>query len=213
MRSTLRFLEIANRHFGGDRLVFGYLDRWSRTWPKDRPVTFLDVGTGWADLPIRIVRWAQRHDIDVRITGIDSTPEIARLATANARRCPQIEIIRQDLASFAESGRRFDVVLASLFLHHIPDRSLIEVLRICDRLALRAVLFSDLRRSRSGYWATAALTRLVGNRVVQNDGPLSVRRAFTADELEQWAHQAGLPYLRARRHAFFRLGLAGEKPR
>jgi len=211
LRETLRFLEQTNRFLGGDRLIFHYLDCWSRHWPSDRPVTMLDVGTGGADLPVRIARWARRRRIDARVTGIDSTPEIARLARQNVRAFPEIEIVESDLQSFAQGNRRFDVVLGSLFLHHVAPAEIVEAVRLCDRLAIRALLFSDLRRSRAGYWATRAYTWLLGNRVVRFDGPLSIRRAFTAAELAQLAAQSRLDYLRPRRHAFFRLALAGEK--
>ena len=211
LRGTLRFLERTNRWFGGDRLVFHYLERWSRRWPRHRPLDVLDVGTGGADLPVRIARWASRRGLDARVTGIDSNPEIARLARQNVRAFPEIEIVESDLQSFAQGGRRFDVVIGSLFLHHVSPAGIVEAMRLCDRLATRAVLFSDLRRCRAGYWATRVYTALFGNRVVRFDGPLSIRRAFTSGELSRLAQQARLPYLRPRRHAFFRLALAGEK--
>lgn len=211
MRRTLRFLERTNRYLGGDSLVFSYLDAWSRHWPGGRPVSVLDVGTGGADLPVRLVRWARRRGFDLRVTGIDSTPSIARIARESTRAYPEIEIVEADLRSFASSSRRFDVVIASLVLHHIPDDSLIDALCLLDKLAEQAALLSDLRRSQAGYWATSALTGLLGNRVVRHDGPLSIRRAFTVAELQGLAERAGLPYLRARAHAFFRLALAGEK--
>ena len=57
-----------------------------------------------------------------------------------------------------------------------------------------------------------SVTHVLGaHPIVQNDGPLSVKRAFTAKELEYFGRQAGLPYLKAQTHFGYRLTLAGEK--
>jgi hypothetical protein len=79
-------------------------------------------------------------------------------------------------------------------------------------LAKRGIIISDLRRGRAGYWAVKLLSDAVGNAVVRHDAPLSVRRAFRAEELETLARQAGLSYLSARPQPWFRISLAGEKP-
>jgi hypothetical protein len=55
------------------------------------------------------------------------------------------------------------------------------------------------------------LSRLAGDDIVRHDGPLSVRRAFLSEDLSRAAEEAGLDYLRVRRHPWFRLSLAGEK--
>jgi len=46
------------------------------------------------------------------------------------------------------------------------------------------------------------------NPLIQHDGPLSIRRGFTAPELEALAIAAGWKAPRVRRGAFFRLMLA-----
>ena len=115
-----------------------------------------------------------------------------------------------DLGTFAALDGRFDYVLGSLFLHHLPPAELVPSLRLCDGLALKGMLFSDLRRCAAAYAGVSALTCMAG-RVSRYDGPLSVRRAFLPEELEDAAERAGLRYLRVRRGPFFRLSLAGEK--
>ena len=46
-----------------------------------------------------------------------------------------------------------------------------------------------------------------GNRLTRHDGPLSVRRSFTARELERLAHDAGFAGARVYRHVPFRVVL------
>jgi hypothetical protein len=48
--------------------------------------------------------------------------------------------------------------------------------------------------------------------LTRHDGPLSVLRAFTADELRDIALRAGLVHVRVQRRWFFRLLLTGTSP-
>ncbi len=94
---ALRYIRAVNRGLGGVKALMSHLRTWSRHWPKDRPVTLLDVATGSADLPLAACRWAQDAGFDLRVTAIDKhgeTLEFARERTrgvggdfAGARRC------------------------------------------------------------------------------------------------------------------------------
>ena len=84
---------------------------------------------------------------------------------------------------------------------------------LADRLPIagRGMIISDLERSRAGYWAVTALSRIIGNAVVRHDAPLSVRRAFNLADLNLLARESGLGYLKSRKEPFFRVSLSGEK--
>lgn len=207
---ALDFLSASNAFLGGWAVVRERLEVWSRAWDKRRQVTMLDVGTGAADMPLRILNWSRRRRFHVEIVGIDTDARILELARARTEGEENLSLIHSDLRSFAAQGDRFDYVLGSLFLHHVPPSELEEALRLCDGLASKGLLFSDLHRCAAAYAGVRALTCLAG-RVSRCDGPLSVRRAFLPEELERAALNAGLGYLRVRRGPFFRLSLAGEK--
>lgn len=208
---TLRFLELTNRWFGGAGIVLRALNRWRGGWPAGRQLRLLDVGTGGADIPRAILDWARTVGVDLAITAIDSAPDVVAAARERARGVPGLSIELASLADVAASGRRFDYVIASLFLHHVtPDRT-VRALESLDRLAKRGVIISDLRRS---WWSLAGVGLLAyaaGNSVVRHDGPLSVRRAFTVEELRELASECGLGYLAARSEGPFRVSLSGEK--
>lgn len=210
LADALDFLSASNTFLGGWDVVRARLEVWSRTWDKRRVVTMLDVGTGAADIPARILNWGRRRRFRIRMVGIDGDATVLELARKRTEEEPCLTLIHADLRSFAALGGRFDYVLGSLFLHHVPRADLVNALRLCDRLAVKGVLFSDLRRCAAAYAGVRALTCLSG-RVTRNDGPLSVRRAFLPEELEAAAERAGLRYLRVRRGPFFRLSLSGEK--
>ncbi|HEY3381908.1 MAG TPA: methyltransferase domain-containing protein [Vicinamibacterales bacterium] len=211
VRKTLRFLELTNRCFGGAAVVLRRFVSWHGQRAFTASLRILDVGTGGADVPVALINWARPLGLDLRVTAIDSAPDIVEAARARVSRVPEITVERCSLFDLAASGRRFDIVVASLFLHHVPPSRTPDALRAIDRLAVRGVIISDLMRSPVALVAVGALALVAGNHVVRHDGPLSVRRAFTVDELEQLASNTGLTYLAAEREGPFRVSLSGQK--
>ncbi len=208
---VLHFLALVHRYAGGERVLFEFLKEWSPHWPKDRVITVLDVGTGGADIPLSLVRWGKRHGFQFQITAIDIMPVIVAIARENTASYPEIRVLESDFFSFAQRGEQFDLVISSLFLHHMPDEKLVELLALCDAMAKRGVIMSDLSRSRKAYWSVGVLTTLFGNKVARHDGLLSVRRALTVGELDVLTKNARLTHLETRQHPFFRLSLSTEK--
>lgn len=210
LERALRFLSASNRLLGGHSCVLRRLEAWSRRWRPGETVRILDVGAGAGDLLAALRAWADRRRVRVALTGIDLSEAVLHRARKLVRG-RDIELREADLFAFAAGGRRFDYVVASLLLHHIPIRRQVEALRALDKLAARGVVVSDLRRTRPAYWGVKAVTRVFGDPISAHDGPVSVRRSFTIDELAALAREAGLPYLKAEKEPFFRATLAGDK--
>jgi hypothetical protein len=94
----------------------------------------------------------------------------------------------------------------------LSDQEIIALLQRSDRLTLRGMIMNDLKRSVRAWawiWALSRLGR--AHPIVQYDGPLSVKRAFTPNELRNFARQANVTYTEVHTHFGYRLTLAGEK--
>lgn len=206
---ALDFLVFCNGALGGWAAVRAVLERWSRRWPRGRRLSFLDVGTGAADIPRRLLSWGRARGFDLSVTAIDTDPAVLALARRRAGGEPGLELLGADLEELARAGRRFDYVMGSLVLHHVPHDRLAALLRLCDRLAERGLLFCDLHRNGWAYAGVRAAT-FFGGRVSRHDGPLSVRRAFRPAELLAAALEAKLDYLGVAAGTL-RLLLSGEK--
>jgi len=211
LRRALGFLRLTNRFFGGEAVILGHMERFRRNWPPGASISVLDVGTGSADIPAALVRWARARGVSMRVTALDRSQAVLALARENAAAFPEVVVREGDFFDLARSGETFDYVTASLFLHHLPPGREVEALRGFDRLAKRGVIVSDLSRGPAAFAGVWLLSRLAGDDIVRHDGPLSVRRAFTPEDLSRSAEEAGLEYLRVRRRPWFRLSLAGEK--
>jgi 2-polyprenyl-3-methyl-5-hydroxy-6-metoxy-1,4-benzoquinol methylase len=182
------------------------LNRWSGSagilWPPiealarargNRVLTVLDIATGGGDVPIRLRRKGRHAGIDLKIEGCD----ISQCAVDYARECAErkgsnVTFFRHDALGEA-LPTQYDIVMCSLFLHHLDDERAAELLRRMAQAARHLVLINDLRRSRGGLTLAHVATRLLTtSAVVHFDGPQSVRAAFTIDEMAALARRAGL---------------------
>jgi ubiquinone/menaquinone biosynthesis C-methylase UbiE len=171
----------------------------------------LDVGTGSADIPLDLHRRARRAGLPLRITATDAHPQMLGIALERTAGTT-IDVQHADALALPFADDAFDVVLLSLTLHHFETDAQRQALREARRVARRAVVVNELERCRANYWGARALAGTVwrGNRLTRHDGPLSVLRAFTPEELRAAAQDAGLRVESVIRRYFFRLVLVAD---
>jgi len=156
-------------------------------------VRVLDVATGSGDLPIALWHRAQKARLDFEIHGVDVSERALdyareRAAAARARiGFSQLDVLEQDLPD------GFDVVVSSLFLHHLSADQGRHLLSAMAGATRHLVVISDLVRNRRGLLLTEFAVRIfTRSDVVHIDGPRSVRAAFSRDEVGHLALEAGL---------------------
>jgi len=193
MRESFRFITAVNRWLGGTGALRSFLARESRSWDRSRPIRLLDLGTGIADIPLAIGDWARSRGFEFRSVGLDLHPTCVELAREAAAGRPDVEIAagdaREALATFGP--RSFDYVHAGMFLHHLPDGEVEQVLTVMGRLARRAVVWNDLIRSPLSRLGVRLLTCRSAP-IVRDDARLSVEKGFTRTEAMGFAERAGL---------------------
>ena len=185
---SLRNIGRANRWFGGAAAVRFGLARTLAGVPPGTTLSLLDLGTGLGDLPRVAVRWGAARGINVVPMGVEISRVAATLAAGagvpTALACAGAPPIRD---------KSVDVVLVSQVAHHLTKASVIHLLQTCDRLARRAAIVADLRRSpiaRPAYWCGA---RFLGfDPVTVADGMTSIRRGFSRIELSSLLARAGV---------------------
>jgi len=189
---NLRDLARINHWLGGTALSLRALEAVPGT--GSRP-TVLDVGTGGADIPVALLRWATRRGTTMTVVGIDSRQEI--LAAAR-RRTPAAHVSNLTLElgdgrSLPYPDGSFDIAHASLVLHHLGPGAAVAMLREMGRVARLGVIVNDLDRSWLGWLGAWLLGHLLTrNRYTRNDAPLSVRRAYRLREAWNLLRAAGL---------------------
>ncbi|HET9835506.1 MAG TPA: methyltransferase domain-containing protein, partial [Rhodanobacteraceae bacterium] len=181
------------------------INRASRTaatlWPpiarilSARPgasASLLDVACGGGDVAIALARRAHRHGFALSVEGCDISDTALQHAALDASHAGElVKFFHADVLSEA-LPQRYTFIISTLFLHHLSDAQIVELLR---KLAANAdhLLISDLIRGRSGYTLAWFGTRLLSrSHIVHEDGLRSVRAALTLDEARALAEEAGL---------------------
>ena len=196
---SLRDVRRANTTLGGANAVLAELDRLLPA--LGREVSLLDVGTGLADIPARARKLAARRNVRLSTFGVD---QAATLASVSARVLDGSACADARCLPFANAS--VDVVICSQVLHHFEDDEIAIVLRELHRVARRAVIVSDLRRSwfaMVGFWMVSWL--LGFHAVSRHDGAVSVLRGFTDRDLAEHVHHATGRVAIIRRHLGYRL--------
>ena len=202
---SLRNIGRSNLWFGGRSAVSSALSRVLAKVPRGESLSLLDVGTGLGDLPRAAVAWGRRRGLQIRPFGLERHPAAARIAKAGG-----LTTLIGCGGSLPLRSRGVDLVIVSQVAHHLEPEILEALLRECDRVARRAVIVSDLRRSRlaeAGFWIGARLLRFDSDTRI--DGLRSIRRGFSAAELVRTLEQAGIRG-RVWRHPMFRLVAAWQ---
>jgi SAM-dependent methyltransferase len=181
-----------NRFLGGSGTLLEGVRPFLEVKGDGAPLTILDVGTGGADLPLAMVACARSLGRKVRITAVDRDPATVEYARAKTADVPEIEIHAADAFELPFAPSSFDLVTASMFLHHFSRPDATRLIAGFKTIATRAVLINDLRRHVVP-WAFIGLMGRITRRgpMFVHDAPLSVLRGFTARELLAIALDAG----------------------
>ena len=167
----------------------------------DATLRVLDVACGGGDVAVALAKKSQRHGLSIEFSGCDFSQTAINFASAGAaKQRVEVHFFRAD--AIAEPlPADYDVVVCSLFLHHLDEADAVKLLQSMKQAARRVVLISDLLRSRLGYVLTwCGLRILTRSRICHVDGPLSVRAAFTAQEVLDLATSAELSGATLTRH-------------
>jgi len=207
---NLSDLRRINRFLGGRRVVLRALSSYFREASLKR-ISLLDIGTGSADLPMAISSSCRMRGLDSFIAAVDISERNLRVSQSHLGVSDEIHLVQADSLRLPFASRSFDFVTASLFLHHFRDDDVVLLLADFGRVARRAVIVNDLVRNLVPYY----LTRIAGpilaaSFLTRNDGPVSVLRGFTADELNHLALRAGLKVRELKRMFPYRLSMVAE---
>lgn len=208
LAANLRDIRLMNRWLGGTAFALHHV---RRLLAGHTQASLLDVATGSADIPLALRRWAARRGAMLEVTGLDASDAILREADKPAE-AAGLHLVQGDARCLPWRDESYDVVMCCLAIHHFGPGDVETVLSEMWRTCRIGTVVIDLARSYEAYAATWLLTKApIFNGMTQNDGPLSVLRAYTPEELGTLAQRSGLRHIRQRRHYPFRQALVATK--
>lgn len=190
MDQTLKELEVINTLLGGNHVT---LDGLKKLIGSKKTVTIVDVGCGGGDMLRLIRKWCCRRGVEAKLIGIDANPAIVGFARNNSKPEDRIDYHSIDIFSEQFNKIEYDILVGTLFFHHFSDEQLIMFFRNVFRQSRMGFVINDIHRHWFAYHSIKWLTRLFSkSKMVQNDGPVSVLRAFRKSELERILKSAGI---------------------
>lgn len=168
---------------------------WLRPWLKSGDsLSILDAGSGGGDMLRQIARRvpeAGKRGTRHELVGVDLNPWSKKAAQLSDT-YSFIRYETDDIFEF-ESHRSIDIIICSLFTHHLTDTQVVTFLRWLDERAEKGWFINDLHRHPLPYYFIKATTALFSrNRLIRNDAAVSVARSFSVADWRRLLERAGM---------------------
>jgi SAM-dependent methyltransferase len=205
-------LEMVNRLTRATAPTLRFIDRLTAGWPPGAELRILDAGSGAGGMLRAIHVHAAARGLVPRLVGVDLNPQAAAIARSLTPAGMGIRFETADIFAFRPEAPPH-AITSALFAHHLDDAGVTRFLGWMEGLATRGWFVNDLHR----HWFAAHGFRLLANvarwhRFVRHDGPLSVARAFVADDWQGLLAAAGIGGATLSWHMPFRLCVTRLKP-
>ncbi len=171
--------------------TLAFMRRVARGMAAGERLSVLDAGFGEGDMLRRIHRWGTRRGLRMELSGVDLNPWSTAAAEAATSPATGIRYMTGDL--FDLPPGETDVVISSLFTHHLTDAQVVAFLAWMEARARRGWFVNDLHRHPAAFHGFRLLSAAAGwHRFVRHDGPISVARSFRRRDWDTLLQRAGL---------------------
>jgi 2-polyprenyl-3-methyl-5-hydroxy-6-metoxy-1,4-benzoquinol methylase len=184
LRDTLDKLEHINRWLGGNKVTLIGLRSLLKHHSKEQEITIVDIGCGHGDILRDVAKFGRKNGFKFKLLGVDANPTAIAYANELSNEFEELHFITEDIFSSTFKKRKFDVVLATLFLHHFKEPELISFLKQTIKQTKIGIVVNDLHRHKLAYYLFILLSLFIKNKMIIEDGLTSVLRGFKRKDLE-----------------------------
>lgn len=172
----------------------------------------LDVGAGSGELLRVVAGWARETDRRALLIGLELNARSAGAIVEESAEFSAVKAVRGDALRLPFAEGCFDYSICSLFTHHFRDEQVVAILNELSRVARRRIFVIDLHRHPLAYYLYTTVGHLfLHNRLIREDGALSILRGFRPRELKRLARQAHLARVSVEWRFPFRLVLSAGR--
>ncbi|CEG56174.1 methyltransferase domain-containing protein [Legionella fallonii] len=173
--------------------IFGHTVKLLKKFPKNSSIS--DVGCGGGLFLLHLSKYYP----DMEMLGMDISKEAIVIAKNELEQWKKgnetinVRFALQEGNELGLSPDSSDVILLNLVCHHLEDEELITFLKKAVKSVRVGLIINDLHRNKVAYWAYKLLCPLFfRNRLIRNDGLVSIERSFTRQELAYLLRRADI---------------------
>lgn len=189
LRINLDILASINKWLGGNHVSLGGIKKLVKNIPQKQEVTIVDLGCGNGDMLRRVAKLGQKLGYQFNLIGIDANKDSIDYARMLSFGFKNISYRQLNIFSEEFKELEFDIALSTLFLHHLSDEEIIVKLLYLKNKARLGIVVNDLHRSKLAYFLFNIVSFFINNRIIRNDGLISIKRGFKKRELESFANK------------------------
>lgn len=198
VRDSIADLQRINALFGGVSSTLGMIRKVARAGGT-HSLSLLEVASGAGFVPLEARRRLADEGISLDVTLLD------RAGTHLPNH--GVPTVVGDALALPFSADHFDLVSCGLFLHHLEPSEVLAYAREALRVARRAVIISDLIRSRLHLWLVHCGLPLFRSPITWHDAPASVSAAYTRDEVRKMLATCGARDVQIGTYYLYRMGV------
>lgn len=212
VRRSLHDIRRINTYLGGAKII---CDATIALLQKHdlKSATVLDIGTGNADIPQRLVRLAKKHGIELRVLALDISARHLQVAQEDIcvtnKAC--VAPVQADAFHLPFADNSIDLIVSTLFLHHFRAPQIHQLLCEFERVSRRGFVMNDLVRHKIPLWFFRLLRPIFARSyLTRHDGEASIRRSYTLCEMQRLVKDSPMN-IEVRDHFPFRISLTHHK--
>ena len=208
--ASVRDLDRINRWFGGIHTSQALVARVARTAGLAR-VSLLEVAAGSGNTAVAVQQRLGHEGLQIDLTLLDRA--VSHFANGGPDSLRSRKCLGGDALHLPFPDGSFDVVSCNLFVHHLSPQQVVQFVLEGLRVCRHAVVINDVSRSWLHLGFVYLGMPLFRSRVTWHDAPVSVRQAYTSDEIEGLLHQSNPARVEIESHFLFRMGAIAWKSR
>ncbi len=180
---TLDQLATINKWLGGNTITLNGIKKLLKEHPVHKPLTIVDLGCGGGDMLRKVADYGKNRGYNFKLIGIDANQHTIDYAKKKSKGYPEISYLHQDIFSQEFKASSYDIVLATLIIHHFKEDELLDLLSTLNKRAKLGIVVNDLHRHPMAYYLFKLLSLTITNEMVKQDGLTSILRGFKKEEL------------------------------
>lgn len=184
---TLDQIAKINQWLGGNKVALSGLKTLLKSHPQKTEWSIVDLGCGNGDILREVAKYGREKGLQFQLVGVDANETTIDYAIKLSKDFPEIKYLKQDVLSKDFEKLKYDIALCTLFLHHFENDVALTFIKSMLANARVGLVVNDLHRHPLAYWLFKFLTFFINNKMVKNDGLVSILRGFKRKDLERFA--------------------------